>query len=921
MARIQGMLDTDTLCAGEMSEVGSRGRAVASKSGLASSKLLRALYGEATVDDLKRHVGDGVPREHLIAVLALHYLGNTEDKIGYIFAMYGATYASERKDDAAISSADLEVLLEYMALYNPVPEELVAVFDDCKLGKDSPLTNSAFLHWLRKHPALLQYVAAQLPSVVQAETKTLSVKIPDPLEPYVFRPVGDVDDVISDPLNMSPSMRQNARHHQSFDIVGGDSSEDSDDSESEQDCEFKKETTLPPSPPRSAPPSPPKPTPYGTPPLHDDPHSHPKKHKNNPIGKFGRAVGGGIRTILHPQKKGRAAHATTATLCADGENHHYIGGYLNKVSDGKWAKRNWHLRWFVLDLERGVLSYYKSNPSSIVHSPHGSVAFYDDFDLHFPDSEAKSTPPTRSKPHPWYRGSMDLNQPNVSLLFDKQYGHHAPNKFIFQVSNSNIGEMDSKKGLFQYKLCANSEEEFMQWTNAIAQVINRKHAAVKPEAHVKETLQQQLHRQKSMPLLSPDEQNTTNPPTSTASSEAGPPIVPLAASSLASSHKPQLVWQLRLSIDGQQNCLLVLAAFHVWCYVTLAYFGFLVQVPLMGLATLYFFRHVPRKSTRKATKSMSAEKGEDNGNTLLPCLATGTCCLHATADTAVEDQIEEDEDDEAASLPPPPTPRSFRFDMLSSCAQSTNDDSAQNAWSFTSATTFNVRSKDYKKSKKKEASQAALFDFVGVDVFRTDGKIDCIADHVNIPDSLDRLFVLHAQLPLYAPSIFNNNYDGPGASLVMYWSIPKAVQNQLHDPETPVHHLLKRFFESANEPAILERFKVIAQVVNEKDCGLKGYGKTLLQKNNATPVLTRPQHRIYHRDKYTEVDVDVHIFSLIARSGINALIDKTSNMIIDVCFVLQGDNDAELPEHILGVSRLVRMDLAKAKHLDQLITQ
>jgi len=77
---------------------------------------------------------------------------------------------------------------------------------------------------------------------------------------------------------------------------------------------------------------------------------------------------------------------------------------------------------------------------------------------------------------------------------------------------------------------------------------------------------------------------------------------------------------------------------------------------------------------------------------------------------------------------------------------------------------------------------------------------------------------------------------------------------------------------SHENPSILDRFKVIAQVVNEKDCGISGYAKKLLQKNNATPVLTRPQHRIYHHKRYTEIDIDIHTFSLVARTGISALI-------------------------------------------------
>ncbi|KAH9107070.1 hypothetical protein AeMF1_017460 [Aphanomyces euteiches] len=897
---------------GEMSEVGARGRSEAKKSGLLSSKLLRSLYGDAVIEDLSRHTAESVSREHFIIVLALYYLGNAEDKINYVFSMYASIYGMDRNDDGAISSVDLECLFEYLSLYHPVPEELINVFDGCQLAKEAPLTCTTFLKWVRETPELLEYIAEQLPPQLSDSTKhSLTISTDEPF-------IGDV-------LNQSPSMKHQLRHNQSFDIVGGDSSEDSDassdDLEKESSSEQAPRSSPPPSPPldrapRSSPPpaSPPKDPNIPPPPLSFDENYEPKKVKNNTaIGKFGRAVGGGIRTMLHPQK---SKTKSLATAIATGENHHFIGGYLHKVSDGKWAKRNWHLRWFVLDLERGILSYYKSNPSSIVHSPHGSVAFYEGFDI-----EPK-------KPHPWYRGAMDLNQPNVSLLFDKQFGHHAPNKFIFQVSNASIGESDSKRG-FQYKLCANSEEEFMQWTSAISEVINRKHvvvAAASTEAP-KETLQQQLHRQKIEQAAAKKEEEVTpeeTPPSTPPQSSSTPLIQPHPSPpSPALPPPPEIKWHVQLSIHGRENCLMLIGLVNVWCYVTFYWLGFLVQIPIMGLATYYLLQFAqqkrpPKSSTKGSTMAKSATHFKDDD--MLPCLKHGTCCLHAIQQ---EDTDETDETTSTDATDPimmvPGPPKAFHFDMLSSFKQSQDDDTDDNAWSTAAAaSTFNVRSKEYKKTKKKEPSQPALFDFLGIDVIRTDAKIDCIAEHINLSDEHDRLFILHAQMPLYAPSLFNSSYDGPGASLVMYWSIPNDVQEQLEETENvlPAIGLLKRFFDSAKEPLVLERFKVIAQVVNEKDCGLSGYTKKLLQKNNATPVLTRPQHRIYHRERYTEVDVDVHIFSLVARTGINALIDKTSNMIIDVSFVLQGETDTELPEHILGVCRLVRVDLSKAKHLN-----
>ncbi|OQR94027.1 hypothetical protein ACHHYP_01909 [Achlya hypogyna] len=928
---------------GEIVETGARDRGLASKAGLASSKFLRSIYGEAMVDDMKSLADDLVSREYFIGSLALFYQGNTEDKIGYVFSMYGATYGYERRDDGVINYNDYLNLLEFLGQHQSVPQELSGVFDECQLSKDAYLQASTFLKWVRQYPNTMEMLASLLPATVPTDNDADDAALPVP---------NHVTQEDTDPLNVSPSFKyaneRRLKNLSSFEILGGDSSEDSS---AESDNELPTDGAA--DKPQSSPPQRPS---QSRETDVDDLHSRissaplPRTHDRkgrNPIGKIGRAVGGGIskvgRSILPKGKKG-AAYAT-ATSGGSAENHHYIGGYLHKISDGKWSKRVWHTRWFVLDLERGVLSYYKGNPSSsTIHSPHGSVAFYDDLDLHLHVGDDKAATKEHGhhhrhpKPHPWFRGCMDLNQHNVSLLFEKQFAQNAPNQYFFQVSNLNIGESESKRGS-QYKLCANSEEEFMQWTNAIADVINRKHATAKADAAsnlsiqqiYRQRLQESHHdvteevpgddddgeseaRRSSVRVSTSSSGHTPTPHPSPTKPPLHPPAaVPPIVPPRVYSELPPAPWRFAIAVDGQRDCLVFLGLLNFCAFTSFASFGRTGQLVVMVCLSLGFLRCVRQPALVRAVAAVDEDEAP-------PCVASGVCCLHAPPPAVAVTSLPF----LAPAAPPPtnPTHRKFSFEMLSSFKQSSNDDCAENSWSFTTAQTFNVRSLDYKKSRKKEASAGALFDFIGADLIRSDAKIDCITQHVNRPPHLDgdRLFVINAQLPLYGPSLFGGgSYDGPGVNLVMYWSIPKAVQAQLEAPTTPALRLLRRFFNSAADPAVLERFKVIAQVVNEKDCGLSGMPRKLLQKNNATPVLTRPQHRIYHRDTFTEIDVDVHMFSLVARTGINSLVDKTAKMVIDMCFVLQGETDDELPEQVLGCARMVRVDLANAKHLDQVV--
>lgn len=159
------------------------------------------------------------------------------------------------------------------------------------------------------------------------------------------------------------------------------------------------------------------------------------------------------------------------------------------------------------------------------------------------------------------------------------------------------------------------------------------------------------------------------------------------------------------------------------------------------------------------------------------------------------------------------------------------------------------------------------------------------------------------------------NADGPGYNLVLYWRIPEKIFSEMLNPTDGYLCLLQRFLTATNEKnaAIIDRFKVIAQVANEQDCGISGVAKRLLHSHNATPVLTRPQHRLYqYEDGNIEMVVDLHTFSYVARRGIHLLLNKTASLVIDIAFVLQGETEEELPERVIGCCRLNGIDIDRA---------
>ncbi|TYZ60282.1 hypothetical protein PybrP1_009029 [[Pythium] brassicae (nom. inval.)] len=987
-------------------------RLMARKDGLLSSKLLRGLFGGgsgyATMKCIAACPGEFVSKEAFICTLALCYV-----------------------DEEFIFEKDYLYLLEYLESFDVIPK---------------------FVDWVQKYSTVMDYLALHLPPS-PLPSSPLSIRGSDDHRTH--------GDPLNHSPSCRLDKQKSGGHFASFDFIGGeDSGEDSDelydsdqisamekfagsyheggyfdtvDDTPDKDGGLSVNTDDDDRQPTSAAP----PTPlsgagsdHGFGRSAGRASSTPKRARGvQKMGRnIGKAVGGGIskvgRTILYGGKSQvhNTAHAKsgagaepdpgvgagTASLLASAGyafssesqmSKNYACGYLHKISDGKWSKRVWHRRWFVLDRQNGVLSYYRYNPANLISAaPHGNIVRMEDSDdgdaplparspQHPPPGDAESASRTRfsdpnlrdsatggrpspdtgdhggsdkqqqnllylCKTHPWYRGEFDLNVDNVSLLFEKSLAKSAPTSYFFQVTTLSLQEIDSKRGV-QYKLCADNEGDFDMWTHAIATAVNRKHTL--NASHAAPVLShQQLYRQKllqheheqqlqsaalhtSTAVITPtaaDAIPPAAPPSPRRSSPPPPPSPPkpAAAAPLPKPVLPPIItsfqppplqepshWRLDVSIEGTKPCLILgfvvnmiamkcLASEHfvgkfAVCIVVTAGYVLSIYNPTPKFAAAALPSTIPARQARAG--GFVGPDGAYNGGDESPraarldaagveCTDPATCCLHRP----VAGSVERGDDSGAASgFSGPLLRRSSRrkFAMGSSMARTHMNESGRStnvphSWAPTRGETFSVRSLEYKKTRRKE--------------------------RVELPTEFadDKVFIINAQLPSYAPSVWGDaTANGPGFSLVLYWRIPKAVLEELADPKSPALRLYKRFINAGSDTSVTDRFKVIAQVTNQDECGITGMGKKLLTSHNATPVLTRPQHRIYHFDGgSTEVVVDIHSFSYIARRGIHLLLDKTAKLVIDIGFVLQGESEEELPEQILGCCRLDHADVQHA---------
>ncbi len=69
---------------------------------------------------------------------------------------------------------------------------------------------------------------------------------------------------------------------------------------------------------------------------------------------------------------------------------------------------------------------------------------------------------------------------------------------------------------------------------------------------------------------------------------------------------------------------------------------------------------------------------------------------------------------------------------------------------------------------------------------------------------------------------------------------------------------------------------------------------------------------LWHGPQYAEMDINVRMFSFLARKGLAALKPRFAQMVLDVAFLVEGRGDEELPEQLLGCARLHRLGYEEA---------
>ncbi|KAJ0235803.1 ENHANCED DISEASE RESISTANCE protein [Hirschfeldia incana] len=222
-------------------------------------------------------------------------------------------------------------------------------------------------------------------------------------------------------------------------------------------------------------------------------------------------------------------------------------------------------------------------------------------------------------------------------------------------------------------------------------------------------------------------------------------------------------------------------------------------------------------------------------------------------------------------------------------------DKDSNCWNSPSGMGFMIRGKTYLKDNAKVMGGQPLLTLVSVDWLKVDKAVDNIALHPKClvqsepGKKLPFILVINLQVPAK-----------PNYCLVMYYAADRPVNESSS---------LGKFVNGSDSyrdsrfkliPSIVQGYWMVKRAVGTKACLL---GKAVTCK-------------YLRKDNFLEIDVDIGS-SAVARSVIGLVLGYVTSLIVDLAILIEGKEETELPEYILGTVRLNRIELDSAVSFEE----
>jgi hypothetical protein len=253
------------------------------------------------------------------------------------------------------------------------------------------------------------------------------------------------------------------------------------------------------------------------------------------------------------------------------------------------------------------------------------------------------------------------------------------------------------------------------------------------------------------------------------------------------------------------------------------------------------------------------------------------------------------------------------------------------SWLDERGSSFSVRSVGYARTRVKMPSGDALYDLAAIDAYHSPRRINEIvhlvegvnealgcppsSGHSDIPSVL----VINCQMPNIRPPLSCAG-EGPTIHVILYFCLSESFRqwisiglDSLEVP--PAARLFARWAAtSESDDSMRGRFKLIGNAVNADEIGLP----SMCKRFNGKPILIygRESSFIFHRDEgWAELDVNAHNFSYVGRKGLYSTYGKWCESLLSVGVLIEGREDSELPERILGCALFRGLDLSLLEQL------
>ncbi|CAN0838554.1 Protein ENHANCED DISEASE RESISTANCE 2 [Linum grandiflorum] len=246
------------------------------------------------------------------------------------------------------------------------------------------------------------------------------------------------------------------------------------------------------------------------------------------------------------------------------------------------------------------------------------------------------------------------------------------------------------------------------------------------------------------------------------------------------------------------------------------------------------------------------------------------------------------------TLDPNVPPISIEANEFNGSLHKGKDEKDSNCWTSPNGSGFKIRGRTYLKDNSKVVGGDPLLELIAVDWFKVDRAVDGVAQHPECllqtaaGKKLPFVLVINLQIPAK-----------PNYSLVLYYAADRPVNKE---------SLLGKFIDGTDMfrdsrfkliPSIVEGYWMVKRAVGTKACLL---GKAVTCK-------------YLRQDNFLEIDVDIGSSS-VARSVIGLVLGYVTSLVVDLAILVEGKEESELPEFILGTVRLNKLKLETAVTLE-----